>query len=265
MHQISKQPGNGTMNPISFPTSRFLPFTLALMIAPLGYSEPIQATDTKELTPIEMVTLMESHYNAAILSHDALIRGNLKMLRNQLAKIETQVLPDAAPQSWKPHHTRLREAASSAASVSTLSSAAPVMSAVAEACGACHAAVGAGKIYFWPAPPDKDDKLKTAMRTHQWATERLWEGVTGPFGEAWNRGATALAEARVFEEKKNKIKSSLLEREAALREAGQTAKDTTGLHERAIIYGQLLTTCAECHQEAGVSIKPTKSIPPWRK
>jgi len=262
MHQISKHSGNKAFSPVSFPISRFLSFTLALMIAPLGYSEP---TNTKELTPVEMGTLMESHYNAAISSHDALIRGNLKILRSQLVKIETQMLPDAAPQNWTPHHTRLRKAASGATTASSLDAAATVMSSVAEACGACHAAVGVGKIYFWPAPPDKDDKLKTAMRTHQWATERLWEGVTGPFGEAWDRGAAALSETRVFEDKGDTIKSSLLAREAALRDIGKTAKQTTGLHKRAIIYGRLLTTCAECHHEAGISIKPTKSLPPWRQ
>ena len=264
MHQISKYSGNWAINSVSFPAGKRLSLTLALMIAPLGFSGLTQAANTKELTPIEMVTLMESHYNAAILSHDALIRGNLTTLRNQLAKIETQVLPDAAPQSWGPHHTRLREAARRAASVSSLDTAAPVMGAIAEACGTCHATVGVGKIYFWPAPPDKDGKLKTTMRTHQWATERLWEGVTGPFGEAWNRGAVALAKAQVFKEG-DTIKSSLLAREAALRDIGQAATQTTGLHEQAIIYGRLLTTCAECHQEAGVSIKDTKSIPPWRK
>ena len=265
MHQISKQSGSRTISPVLFPTSRFLSFALALMIAPPGYSVPTQAASTAKLTEVEMVALMEQHYNAAISSHDALIRGDLKTLRSQLAKISTQELPAAAPQSWRPHHTRLREAARSAASVSSLDTAATVMSAVTEACGACHAAAGAGKIYFWPAPPDKDNKLKTAMRTHQWATERLWEGVTGSLDEAWNRGAAVLAEARVFSDKRDTVKSTLLAREAELRKMGQTAKETTGLHERAIIYGQLLATCAECHQEAGVSIKDTKSIPPWQQ
>ena len=264
MHQISKQSSNRAISPASFPTSRFLLFMLALMIAPLGYSGTTQAAKAK-LTEIEMVALMESHYNAAILSHDALIRGDLKTLRSQLARIETQLLPDAAPQSWIPHHKRLREAAHGAASASSLTAAATVMSAVTEACGACHAAVGVSNIYFWPAPPDKDNKLKTGMRTHQWATERLWEGVTASFDEAWKRGAAALAEARVFDEKKNIIKSSLLARETTLRKMGQTAKETRGLHERAIVYGRLLTTCAECHQEAGVSIKDIKPIPPWQQ
>jgi len=265
MHHISKQYDIRTIGPVLFPTSRLLSFILTLVIAPLGYSGPIQASNAKELTEVEMVALMEAHYNAAILSHDALIRGDLKTLRNQLARIRKQELPTAAPQSWKPHHTRLRETASGAASVASLDNAASVMGAVAEACGACHAAVGVDKIYFWPAPPDKDNKLKTAMRTHQWATERLWEGVTGPLDEAWNRGAAALAEARVFSQKRDSVTSSLLEREAALQEEGRMAKGATELHKRAIIYGHLLTTCAECHEEAGVAIKPSKSIPPWRQ
>ena len=103
------------------------------------------------------------------------------------------------------------------------------------------------------------------MRNHQWATERLWEGVTGPFQAAWYRGAAALAATRVFSNKGKGVKPSLLKREAKLRQVGEIAKVTKGLHERALIYGHLLTICANCHQDAEVSIKKTKPTPPWQK
>ncbi len=250
----------------------FLPNTLALAVVLSGFGQAVAAAVPESepssptgLSEVEMVAVMEAHYNAAIAGHDALIRGDLETLHRRLAELETQALPPAAPQSWEPYQAQLREAARGAAAVTSVNTAGPVMAAVAEACGSCHAAVQAGKIYFWPAPPEGEDKLETAMRTHQWATERLWEGVTGPFDAAWERGAAALAEAQVFGAEGEAVESGLRAREAALQELGRSAQATIGLHERALVYGRLLSTCAECHRAAGVTIQDAKPVPPWRK
>jgi len=265
MQQISKQSGNRSIGSVSFYRHIILSFSLALLIILFGNNWTVQAADATKPTEAEMGAVMEGHYEVAILSHDALIQGDLEKMRRRLARIVKQELPARAPKSWRSLHARLHEAARGASRISSLESAGSVMGDVAEACGTCHAALGVGNIYFWPAPPDEDDKLKTAMRTHQWATERLWEGVTGPFEEAWPRGAEALADIRLFADDDDTVKISLRAREAKLRKMGRKAKEATGLHERALIYGRLLTTCAGCHQEAGVSIVPAKSIPPWQE
>jgi len=253
------------MGSVPFYRHIIIPFSLALLSLLHGNTGTVGAAETTKPTEAEMVAVMEGHYEVAILSQDALIQGDLEKVRSRLARIVKQELPASAPQSWGPYHTRLHEAARSASRISSLESAGSVMGDVAEACGACHAALGVGNIYYWPAPPDQDDKFKTAMRTHQWAVERLWEGVTGPFEEAWPRGAEALAVIRLFEDDGDTVKGSLQAREDELRDMGRKAKATTGLHERAVIYGRLLATCAGCHQEAGVSIVPAKSIPPWQE
>jgi len=210
-----------------------------------------------ELTEVEMVALMEAHYNAAITAHDALIRGDLEMLRTRLAEIESRPLPSAAPDDWRPFDASLQEASRNAADATSLETAAPHMAAVAEACGECHAHVARGPVYRRPLPPEGESEVETAMLGHQWATERLWEGVTGPWGEAWQRGADALAESRVFEpeDQGSGVSESLLEQEEALRELGRTARETTGLRERARVYGRLLATCGDCHREAGVTLE----------
>lgn len=218
-----------------------------------------------ELTEVERVALMEEHYTAAIRSHDALIQGDLEALRRQLAKIAEQKLPQAAPKSWTAHHIVLQRAARKGEGVSSLDAAATIMSGVGEACGSCHIALKAGKIYFWPEEPKGDDEFAKAMRTHQWATERLWEGLTGPFEEAWNRGAAELAIVRLFEEDRESVSATLLKMEGELRDLGRKAKETKELHERAEVYGYLLKTCATCHREAEVTIEAEKEVPPWQK
>ncbi len=258
MHHTTKQVQHRLMGLILF--------SLTLFLILSANSGGVQAVEPTGPTEIEMVTLMERHYEVTILAHDALIQGDLEKMRSQLSRIVEQTLPASAPPSWRPHHVRLQEAATSGASrMSSLASAGSVMANVAEACGSCHAALKVSNIYYRPAPPAKDDQLKTAMRTHQWASERLWEGVTGPLEEAWPRGADALADIRLFATNGETVKGSLRVREDELREMGRKAKTTTGLHERAAIYGRLLTTCAGCHQEAGVTIAPAKAIPLWQK
>jgi cytochrome c553 len=240
------------------------PATLTLKALPLLLLGcPALISAAPELTEVEMVAVMEQHYHSAISAHDALIRDDLEGLRQQLAKLVEQSLPPAAPQSWQTYDAELREAARTAAEANDLGSAASTMAAVAEACGICHAALGVEKIYFWPAPPEGDETIKATMQTHQWATERLWEGVTGPWDNAWERGSAALAESRVFREGEA-VTDSLRAREIALRGLGQMAKTINGLQERASLYGQLLTSCTGCHQEAGVTIKQAPP-PPWQQ
>lgn len=217
-------------------------------------SPPVEAVEPAptELTEVEMVALMEGHYNSAIASHDALIRGDLATFKERIAEIPERALPPGAPETWRAHERRLHEAARRTGEVSTLESAGPAMAALVEACGACHAAVGLGQIYRQPELPEGEHPVETAMLGHQWATERLWEGITGPWDDAWGRGADALAESRVFSTEGEPVSSSLQAREEQMREMGRLAK-TSGLSNRAEIYGRLLATCGSCHTEAGVS------------
>jgi cytochrome c553 len=239
---------------------------LALLLLLFVMSRSVAAEEKIRPSEAEMVNLMERHYEATILSHDALIQGDLETMRKQLARLARQKLPANAPQGWSPFHARLQEAARSGASnITTLQEAGSVMAEVAEACGACHAAQKVENIYYWPAPPEDEKSLKSTMHTHQWASERLWEGVTGPFAEAWPRGASALAEGRIFKGEGDEVKASLRAREDELREMGRSAMAASGLHARALAYGRLLTRCAACHREAGVSIAPAKPMPPWQE
>jgi hypothetical protein len=208
-------------------------------------------------TEVEMVAAMEAHYSAVILAHDALLQGNVESLKSQLAQASTQDLPPTSPQQWLPFHEALQAAAREGANVSDLDSAANALAHVVLACGDCHAALGAGPIYPAPAPDEGDDAVETAMLDHQWATERLWEGVTGPWDNAWDRGSEALAAIQVFGEASPRIvlTEELRRRENELREIGEAARTVSALDERAALYGRLLATCGGCHQLVGVTFE----------
>jgi cytochrome c553 len=207
-----------------------------------------------------MVAAMEAHYSAAILAHDALLHGELPAFKAQLAEVASQELPATAPEAWKPLHEPLQSAAAAAADASDLPAAATVMASVVLACGTCHASLGAGPVYPAPAPDEADTPLQEEMREHQWGTERLWEGVTGPWDNAWERGAAEIASTRVFADRKSdaKLSEELQLREAALRAIGQEAQEATALDARAAVYGRLLATCGGCHETAGVDFPPPR-------
>jgi cytochrome c553 len=259
MHRINKQ---DTAASTLYIQNRTLCFLLLMALPWCQLMAAPQSAMPAKPNKIDMVAVMEVHYHSAIAGHDALIRGDLKTLRRRITELTLQPLPPAAPASWEPFDTQLREAARNMETVTNLNDAALAMASVAKSCGSCHAAAGAGQIYFWPAPPNGDKKIQTAMLTHQWASERLWEGITGPFDKAWIRGAKSLAEGKIFGEG---AKATLHARETDLQNLSQQAERITGLDEKALIYGQLLATCAGCHLEANVSIKQDKSVPPWQR
>jgi len=198
---------------------------------------------------------MEAHYSVVILAHDALVQGDLHRFSSQVALVREQALPGSAPASWQPFYAQMQAAAGQGVDAGDLDAAADALAAVALSCGTCHAALGRGPVYPAPAPEDGANPVQAAMRDHQWATERLWEGVTGPWDGAWQRGADALATVDVFGEADPAlvVSDELLRRGQRLREIGEQARSATALDERAALYGRLLATCGGCHQLIGVT------------
>jgi len=213
-----------------------------------------ERTARSEPTEVEMVASMEAHYGVVILAHDALVQGDLERFRAQLARVSDQSLPDSAPPQWRPFYAQLQAAARQGVDVEDLDEAAEEFAHVVLSCGTCHEALDRGPVYPAPAPDEGDSAIETAMRDHQWATERLWEGVTGPWNDAWERGADALAEQEVFGRAEPDFDpGEELERRAReLRELGEIARTTTSPAERAALYGRLLARCGGCHQLVGV-------------
>jgi cytochrome c553 len=201
-----------------------------------------------------MVAAMEAHYAAVILAHDALMQGDLDAFHARLVDLETHELPPNSPDEWAPFDDRLLAAAGQAGKATDLTTAANALASVALACGTCHQSLGRGPVYPVPLVDEQIKPLKAGMREHQWATQMLWNGVTGPSDYAWDRGSEKLAETRIFADGEwvGQVDVSLLQRDEALRGLGEEARATTGLPARAMLYGRMLATCGGCHQAVGV-------------
>ncbi|MBK6849120.1 MAG: hypothetical protein IPG96_16835 [Proteobacteria bacterium] len=204
-------------------------------------------------TEVHKVALMEQHYVAAIAAHDQLLRGDLDGFRSRMGGLAAQALPSLAPEAWRAGHARMIDAAKEASVAADAGSAGARMGTLVETCGSCHAANLKGPVYRTPLPNPGDGTVSANMRKHQWATERLWEGITGPWDDAWRRGASALAEADYLPPQLRT--PALRALEADIRELGKAAMAATTVTQRVEVYGRILAQCGRCHVAADVVFK----------
>jgi hypothetical protein len=89
------------------------------------------------------------------------------------------------------------------------------------------------------------------MRRHLWAADRLWEGLIGPSDERWRVGAQVLRDAALYTDAltQDVAKYEQVTKLAwTVHEIGARADITRDRHARSELYGQLLGTCARCHE-----------------
>lgn len=189
---------------------------------------------------------MHQRFAASRALHAAISLGDLDRAHAEARLIadldEPRVLPE-----WRPYVDGIRGAAAEIAKTGDTVAAARTFAALGLRCAACHRAVPAARPVF-PAigDPAGTPKLPAQMASHQWAAERLWEGLIGPSDERWRRGARELAGARVtiaadggpLGIADDMARVQLLARRATKLDAPDA---------RAALYGDLLATCAHCH------------------
>ena len=196
---------------------------------------------------------MQGHDKHGDALRDAMVRGDLDR-----AKSEAKVLSElrlAGPTSGLFRHLleAMKEAAARASGASDLEDASRDAGVVAKTCGDCHTVFGRpGMIVPQPAAPASG--VRAAMQRHQWAAEQLWEGLVVPSDDQWNAGALALAEAPLAPEALTPGKSPVPrvgELARTVHDLGRKAAAVERVDMRADLYGQMLSTCADCHQWLG--------------
>jgi cytochrome c556 len=122
------------------------------------------------------------------------------------------------------------------------------------ACGACHLAMDKGPTMRPGDAPASSRDPAGHMTRHQWAMDRLWEGLVGPSLPAWAAGAGALGDEALELGPGNHPPDA--ERLAAsVHQLGDQARHASDWRQRAEIYGELLQTCAHCHEGFGVRMR----------
>jgi cytochrome c553 len=184
----------------------------------------------------------------------AIAFGDLDAAHREARLVATLDEPDLLP-AWRPYVDQIRSSARQIELAEGLVAAAKTSALLGRRCAQCHEATSA-RIVFpkVPAPsssgsPPGGPKLPSHMASHQWATERLWEGLVGPSSDRWLEGARALAQAPLTIVAEGDLPPDLavgndVARIRLLATRAQTAKTQD---DRAALYGDLLATCARCH------------------
>jgi len=194
---------------------------------------------------------MRSHYLSGRETRDALVRGDLEDARARFQRLSREPGPSDAPPSWEPRLEAMRQAAREAVGAQDLPEATRAFAQVAMRCAECHSALGVtAELESIPLPEGESPPAQ--MVRHQWAAEQMWQGLIGPDPERYRQGAAILAEAPLHPLELQVGTSPPL----AVVQAAERARELAGRASRAdadeaVLYGELLATCAACHGQLG--------------
>jgi len=122
-----------------------------------------------------------------------LVAGKLEDARARAASL-IQAAPDPGMARWQPEVDDVTAAARSLVAAPGVDEACRREARLAEACAWCHLHTQQPARFAVPAAPPADQPTQAArMARHQWAVDRLWEGLVGPSDPRWRSGLDVLA------------------------------------------------------------------------
>lgn len=206
---------------------------------------------------------MLGRHARTIEARDALVNGDLESARQAMLDLSRATNAKVGP-ALEAHITKVSEHAQAAAQAKTPGQASSALGRVAGACAACHKEAKRGPAFPPAGAPEDLPDPKVHMWRHQWAVDRLWEGLSGPYDEAWKVGAAQLSEPALkpvafgVDASDWKHYGKLARR---IHELGGEAEKAQTPTERAEVFGSLLSTCGECHSALGKGHSPKPFMP----
>jgi len=192
---------------------------------------------------------MRDHFDGLREIERSLVRGDLDHARERATRIAFDRADRELP-SWAPYIARMQAAASTLSQAMTVGDGCRAAAQLAAECAACHAASGAMPEPTLAPLPRDGATLAERMARHQWAVDRLWEGVIGASDTAWRQGLAVLAASPLpaatistDPERQGAIKKNA----RSLQRQARYAQTVTAPAARARVYAQLLMTCSGCH------------------
>jgi cytochrome c553 len=183
---------------------------------------------------------MRDHFDDLRTIERMLIAGKLED-----AKARAFLLTPASDRGlarWEVQRRRMTEAAKALRTAPSIDTAIEREARVAAACAGCHlAAQELPALPAAPALPPDDGTRQTRMARHQWAVDRLWEGMIVPADKPWRDGLAVLADTPLPADGSRTAAVQLQRRARAELDA------PVAIDKRAAVYHRLLVTCTDCH------------------
>jgi len=233
-------------------TALILVFALFAIVSRPLPSQEISADDESEVADH-----MHDYLTRITTIKSSVIMGNRDGVRELATWLVEHETVSGLPEDFEPYVEMIRSYAREVVAAPDLKSAARSVSGMARTCGNCHQ-VNEVELEFGfdTKPPEWADTI-SLMQRHQWAAERLWEGLIGPSDVAWSRGTDMLVDvplrpAYVLDDTINGVRSDVIDKAAhRVHLLGGQGTITSTPDARAELYGELLGLCADCHISLG--------------
>jgi hypothetical protein len=225
----------------------------AIMPGPL----PSQEADPDDVSKVAIH--MHEHLARITTIKSFIIMGRLDGVREPATWLADHKTAKGLPANFKPYVELMRSDAREIARASDLKSAAKSVTRMARTCGNCHS-INEIKLEFGfdTMPADWADTV-SLMQRHQWAADRLWEGLIGPSDAAWSRGTNMLVDVPLrpnyaTDESLNDEDSDEIDRVAhSVHVLGGHGLNAKTLDARSELFSELLVLCADCHAKLSLS------------
>jgi cytochrome c553 len=225
---------------------------------------PIEsATLTSASVVIEPPTLkarMRDHDVHGAALRDAIERADLDTAHREAEMLAALRLGGGIEPTWRQKLDAMNAAAARVARANDLNAASRALAELTLTCGDCHTTLGGPKVVIGE-PPSEDGGVVARMQRHQWAASRLWDGLVVPSDDAWMAGARVLADAPLEPELMTPGKTPVREigsLAASVHELARNARAAQRAQERGEVYGELIATCADCHERVSGGPPPAK-------
>jgi cytochrome c553 len=137
----------------------------------------------------------------------------------------------------------------------SIDEAAKSLGSLALSCANCHwqAEQGPEQPRDPPLPwEDPPDAVGERMFRHEVGADQMWMGLIDPSEDAWRNGTITLTRAPLTPPRRDADQSEIdpesHARVEAVRAIAKRARAARSHEERAQVYAELVTTCADCHQ-----------------
>jgi hypothetical protein len=223
---------------------------LVLSILTAAYSPSLAQVASEEDTSA-VADHMHEHLTRIGMVKSAIIAGKLEDVREPATWLAEHETAAGLPTEFESYVMQMRSYARQVIEAQDLAAAAESVSNMAKTCGNCHLVNHVILEFGYDDKPRESlDDIVTHMQRHQWAADRLWEGLIGPSDTAWNRGTDMLIDAPLRPSDvtataaHNGEISKIVRRIHAL---GGIGTETKTPDARSALYAEILGLCASCH------------------
>jgi len=214
---------------------------LATALCAIGLAAPGVTNDA--------VDHMHKHYDAVKAIQAAVISGALDDTREPAQWLVQHEMPGSLPSGGEAYVQAMRTAANAVLDAEDIAAAATATSQLGLACGSCHMANDAALEFEYADRPSEDGEISPHMQRHQWAADRMWEGLIGPSDYAWNSGGNLLFESPLRDIDHDGEDAEWQGMERRIHQLAANATMARGVEKQAEIYAEFLANCAACHQQ----------------